>query len=189
MAASVAVLVMGPAVSWLWPMGMMPAPGTRPTVGFKPKVELAWDGAMIDPSVSVPTATEQRFVAAETADPELEPIGSLPSTYGHRVNPPRALQPLYEPKPRKFAHSDRFVLPRITAPASRSCFTSLASDGTRLWRSASDPAVVCIASSVAMLSFTSTGIPWSGPRHRPTRRSRSRRTAIATAAGFVSMTA
>jgi hypothetical protein len=73
---------------------MMPLPGTRPTVGFSPNAELACAGALIEPSVSVPTATAHRLVAAATAEPELEPSGSLPRTYGHRVNPPRALQPL-----------------------------------------------------------------------------------------------
>jgi hypothetical protein len=32
-------------------------------------------GLMIDPSVSVPTATAQRLALADTADPELEPDG------------------------------------------------------------------------------------------------------------------
>jgi len=48
----------------------------------------------MEPSVSVPTVTEQRLAAAATAEPELDPNGSLLNRYGHRVNPPRALQPL-----------------------------------------------------------------------------------------------
>ena len=36
--------------------------------------------------------------------------------------------------------------------------------GTLLLTSASDPAVVCMLSPVAMLSFTRIGMPWSGPR-------------------------
>ena len=35
------------------------------------------------------------------------------------VCPPRPDQPLIDSKERKFAHSDRFVLPRITAPPLR----------------------------------------------------------------------
>ena len=38
---------------------------------------------------------------------------------GSRVKPPRALQPLNGALPRKFAHSERFALPRMTAPAAR----------------------------------------------------------------------
>ena len=66
--------------------------------------------------------------------------------------------------PRKLAHSDRFALPRMTAPAARRRATIVASRGTRLPTSASDPAVVSIASLVAMLSLSRTGMPWSGPR-------------------------
>ncbi len=105
------------------------------------------------------------------------------------MNPPRALQPLNGAKPRKFAHSDRFVLPRITAPAARSRLTIGASAGTLLLTSASEPAVVCMLSAVAMLSLTRIGIPCSGPRSWPFRRSRSRCTAMAIALGLVSITA
>src|SRR5947208_11297586 len=48
---------------------------------------------------------------------------------GFSVCPPRALQPLEECVERKFAHSLRFVLPRITAPAARRRATSGASCG------------------------------------------------------------
>ena len=44
--------------------------------------------------------------------------------------------------------------------------------------SASDPAVVIIRSAVAMLSLISTGMPCSGPRRRPARRSASSASAI-----------
>jgi hypothetical protein len=80
MAASVAVLAIGPAVSWLWPIGTMPSRDTRGIVGFSPNVEFACEGAMIDPSVSVPTATAHRFAAVATAEPELEPHGLSPRT-------------------------------------------------------------------------------------------------------------
>ncbi|OLB25046.1 MAG: hypothetical protein AUH17_02615 [Actinobacteria bacterium 13_2_20CM_68_14] len=101
------------------------------------------------------------------------------------MNPPRALQPLKGANPRKFAHSDKFAFPRITAPAARRRATIGASAGTLLFTSASDPAVVCIWSSVAMLSFTSTGIPCNRPRVAPLRRSLSSRAAIEVAFGFV----
>ena len=138
------------------------------------------DGQTIEPSVSVPIASAHRFAAGATAEPELEPHGSQPRPYGLRVKPRRALQPfVYRPAsataggtmPRKFAHSERFALPRMTAPAARNRATILASRGTRLPTSAREPAVVSIASLVAMLSLTRTGMPWSGPRTRPARRS------------------
>ena len=113
------------------------------------------------------------------------------------MNPPRALQPLSQIPlsglngglALKFAHSDRFAFPRMTAPACRSLATSGASSGTTLFTNASDPAVVCIGPTVATLSLTKIGMPCSGPRTRPARRSLSSCAAIASAFGFVSMTA
>src|SRR5262245_11521325 len=100
-------------------MGITPARLIKPTVGFSPTIPHIEDGEMIEPSVSVPTAAAQRLAATATADPELDPDGFRSSTYGFRVCPPRPLQPLIEREPRKFAHSLRFVLPRMTAPALR----------------------------------------------------------------------
>src|SRR3954452_14326461 len=198
MAASVTERAIGPAVSWLCEIGMIPACDTSPTVGFSPTTELAPEGQTIDPSVSVPIAAAHRWAAAPTPDPELEPHGSAPRSYGFRVKPPRALQPLtWTPAsrtafgwtPRRLAHSDRFAFPRMTAPAARSLATIAASRGTLLPDSAREPAVVSIVSFVAMLSLIRIGMPWSGPRTRPSLRSLSRRAAIARAAGFDSMTA
>src|SRR3954453_11289575 len=120
MAASVTERAIGPAVSWLCEIGMIPACDTSPTVGFSPTTELRAEGQTIDPSVSVPIAAAQRFAAGATPDPELDPHGSVPRSEGLRVTPPRALQPFtWTPAsatalgwiPRKFAHSDRFALP------------------------------------------------------------------------------
>src|SRR5256885_11947595 len=47
-------------------------------------------------------------------EPELEPQGLRSMPYGLCVCPPRPDHPLTDSKERKFAHSDRFVLPRIT---------------------------------------------------------------------------
>ena len=93
-AASVTVRTIGPAVSWLWAIGMIPAWATSPTVGLSPTIALLPAGQTIEPSVSVPTAIAHRLAAAATADPELEPQGSSARPYGLRVKPPRALQPL-----------------------------------------------------------------------------------------------
>ena len=88
--------------------------------------------------------------------------------------------------PRKFAHSLRFVFPKITAPTSRSFCTMNASRGAIDPASASDPAVVIIWSCVSMLSLMRTGTPCSGPRSplgTP-----SSLAAICRALGFTSMT-
>src|SRR6266481_5483917 len=74
MATSVTVRPIGPAVSWLWAMGIMPSCDIRPTVGFRPTIRLLDAGQVIEPSVSVPTAAAQRLVAVATAEPELEPL-------------------------------------------------------------------------------------------------------------------
>jgi hypothetical protein len=75
MAASRTVRQIGPDVSWLWEMGTIPARLSRPTVGLSPTSEQQDDGETIEPSVSVPTETVQKFDDVATADPELEPEG------------------------------------------------------------------------------------------------------------------
>src|SRR6266446_9683634 len=155
-------------------MGIIPSCETSPNVGLSPTLRLFPEGQTTEPSVSVPTLAAQRFVAAATAEPELDPHGSKLKRYGSRVKPPRALQPLKGALPRKLAHSDRFALPRMTAPAVRKRFTTTESAGTVLPTSAREPAVVCILSLVARLSFTMIGIPCSGPRSFPVFRSLSR---------------
>src|SRR6185369_10637320 len=126
-AASVTVRAIGPAVSWLCEIGMIPARLTSPTVGLIPTREFADEGQTTEPSVSVPIAAAQRFAAAAAPEPELEPHGFRSSAYGFFVWPPRPLQPLDDFVERKLAHSLRFVLPSITAPASRSFFATDAS--------------------------------------------------------------
>src|SRR2546426_995922 len=96
MAASRTVRVMGPAVSWLCAIGMMPARLTRPSVGLMPTIPFAEDGQTTDPSVSVPIATAQRLAATAAPEPELEPHGLRSSAYGFFVCPPRPLHPLLE---------------------------------------------------------------------------------------------
>src|SRR5947209_20191190 len=92
-AASATVRAIGPAVSWLCAIGMMPERLMRPTVGLMPTMPLYAEGARIEPSVSVPTATAHKFAATATADPELEPDGFRSRAYGFRVWPPRPLHP------------------------------------------------------------------------------------------------
>ncbi len=187
-AASDTVRVIGPAVSCECAIGTMPSRLTRPSVGLTPTRPLTDDGEMIDPSVSVPTATVAKLAAIAAADPELEPLVLRSSAYGFFVSPPRELQPEVERVERKLAHSDRLVLPRITAPASRRRLTMKASRGGFASSSAMEPAVVCMRSAVAMLSLSSTGMPCSGPRSLPARRSRSRSRAMPAASGLSSIT-
>ena len=140
-AASETVRPKGPTVSWLWAIGITPARLTNPSVGLIPTTELTDAGQTIEPSVSVPTATAARLAAMAAADPELEPQGETSRMYGLRHCPPRALHPLEERGERKLAHSLMFVLPRSTAPASRSRRTTKASRRGRESMRARDPAV------------------------------------------------
>src|SRR5205814_5733588 len=119
-AASATVRVSGPAVSWVWEMGTMPARLTSPTVGLMPTTPLVDAGQTIEPSVSVPIATAPKLADTATADPELDPQGFRSSTYGLRHWPPRALQPLVDRLERMLAHSLMLVLASRTAPAARS---------------------------------------------------------------------
>jgi len=90
---------------------------------------------------------------------------------------------------RMLAHSLRLVLPRITAPASRSRCTMCASRFAVRPASASEPALVAMRSAVAMLSFSSTGSPCNGLRTWSRLSSRSSARACACASGFSSITA
>ena len=76
-AASKTVLAIGPAVSWLWDIGIIPLLETIPTVGFIPTSEFMEEGPTTEPSVSVPMAPAQKPLATATAEPELEPPGVL----------------------------------------------------------------------------------------------------------------
>ena len=95
----------------------MPRRLTSPLVGLMPTMPQALAGLTIEPSVSVPIASGASPAATPAADPELDPDGLRSSAYGFAVWPPRVDQPLVEWVERKLAHSDRFALPMITAPA------------------------------------------------------------------------
>src|SRR5690349_22072735 len=144
-------------------MGMIPLLLVSPTVGLIPTTPFALAGHTIDPSVSVPIATAQRFAETPAPEPELDPQGFRSRAYGFFVCPPRPLQPLVECVERILAHSLRFVFPRITAPAARSLPTTKESVFGFDPTSARDPAVVIILSAVSRLSFIRIGIPCRGP--------------------------
>src|SRR5215472_14581543 len=131
-------------------MGITPARLMRPTVGLIPTRPFAPDGHTIEPSVSVPTPIAARFAAIAAPVPELDPQGLRSRAYGFFVWPPRPLQPLVECVERKFAHSLRLVLPRMTTPAERRRATKNASFDGCVPSSARDPAVVSMRSAVSM---------------------------------------
>src|SRR5712692_10696706 len=163
-AAASTVRPCGPTVSCVCEIGTTPARLVRPTVGLIPTTPFAFAGQTILPSVSVPIETVVRFPDVAAPDPELDPHGLRSIAYGLLHWPPRPDQPLDEKKERKFAHSLRVVLPRMTAPAvlrlAATAESWAAGEPTR----PSDPAAVCILSPVPTLSLRRTGIPWSGPR-------------------------
>src|SRR3954453_11807285 len=144
MAASRTVRAIGPEVSWLCAIGMIPARLMRPRVGLIPTKPDADDGPTTEPSVSVPIPTAARFAAIADPVPELDPHALRSSTYGFFVSPPRPDQPLVECCERKFAHLLTLVFPKITAPASRSRETMNASRAAWFSASASDPADVAM---------------------------------------------
>src|SRR5215510_4782626 len=76
-------------------------------------------GQTMLPSVSLPNDTAAKFAVAAAPDPELEPQAFRLMPYGLFVWPPRPDQPLTDSNERKLAHSDRLVLPRMTAPPAR----------------------------------------------------------------------
>jgi hypothetical protein len=80
MAASRTLRAIGPAVSWLWAIGMIPERLTSPSVGLTPTMPFAEEGHTIEPSVSVPIARVQRFAETATPEPELDPQGLRSST-------------------------------------------------------------------------------------------------------------
>ena len=72
MAASVTVLAIGPAVSWVAEIGIMPVRLHNPTVGFIPTRPLIDEGETMEPLVSVPMPNTLKFAAMEEPVPELE---------------------------------------------------------------------------------------------------------------------
>src|SRR5512136_1728514 len=168
---------------------MIPLRLASPTVGLMPTMPLVCDVQMIDPSVSVPMAAAHMFAATAAPEPEDEPQALRSNAYGFLVNPPRLDQPLMECLPRKFAHSLRFVFPRMTAPAARNRLTMKASRRGIEPSNANDPDVVCMRSCVSMLSLIRIGIPCSGPRSFLALRSASRLDAMSSASGLISITA
>src|SRR5258708_3182204 len=144
-------------------MGTTPPRLTRPTVGLMAATPLALPGQTMLPSVSEPKETVAKLAEAAAPEPELEPPGLRSMKSGLCACPPRPDQPLKDSKERKFAHSDKLVLPRMTAPPLRRLAATVESCFAGVPTSANDPALVCILSPVSMLSLSNTGMPCSGP--------------------------
>src|SRR5690348_16317231 len=113
-------------------MGTMPRWDRSPSVGLRPTMPFMDAGQVTDPSVSVPRPAGAKPAAIAAAVPELDPHAVRSNTYGLRARAPTALQPLVAWLERKLAHSLRFVLPRITAPAARNAATTGASSLAKL---------------------------------------------------------
>src|SRR5713101_7628831 len=161
-AASATVRPCGPTVSCVCEIGTTPARLVSPTVGLMPTTPFALAGQTMLPSVSLPNDTVAKFADAAAPEPELEPQGFRSMPYGLCVCPPRPDQPLIDSNDLKLAHSDRVVLPRITAPPARRLAATVESCTAGTPTRAYDPALVCILSPVSMLSFKSTGMPCRG---------------------------
>ena len=170
-------------------MGTTPARLVSPTVGLIATTLFTLPGQTMLPSVSEPNETAAKFADAEAPEPELEPQAFRSMKYGLCVSPPRPDQPLIDSNDLKFAHSDRLVLPRITAPPARRLAATVESCNAGWPSNANEPAVVCILSPVSMLSLSRTGMPCSGPITLPLARRVSAFFAIASASGFSSITA
>src|SRR3954469_19872913 len=104
-AASPTVAAIGPGESCELETGTTPAVDTVPTVGLIPTQPLSAAGQVIEPSVSVPTASRASPAATAAPLPELEPPEERLSAYGLRVSPPKALHPEVDSSSRKLAHS------------------------------------------------------------------------------------
>src|SRR5438876_9095514 len=139
-AASATVRACGPIVSCVWEMGTTPARLVSPTVGLIATTPLTLPGQTILPSVSEPIETAAKFAEAAAPEPELEPQALRSMPYGLCACPPRPDQPLIDSKERKFAHSDRVVFPRITAPPARRLAATVESRTAGVPTSAKQPA-------------------------------------------------
>ena len=116
-AASSTVRPKGPIWSRELANATSPKRLTRPYVGFIPTQPQNAPGCRIDPPVSEPSATIASPAPTAAADPPDEPPGTRSRSQGLPVRK-NAECSVEEP----IANSSMFVLPTITAPATRSFF-------------------------------------------------------------------
>lgn len=124
---------------------------------------------MTEPAVWLPTAAGTMPAATAAAEPAEEPPGACVDLCGLRVRAGVSS-----------ASSVVTVLPRMTAPASRSRATHAASLSGRRPAKMGEPCSVG-KSAVSKMSFTPIGTPCSGPTPRPDLSSSSRARAWARA--------
>ena len=74
-AASLTVRAIGPGVSCVNEIGIIPDRLINPTVGLIPTIPFVVAGQTIDPFVSVPIAITHKLADTATPEPELEPQG------------------------------------------------------------------------------------------------------------------
>ena len=98
---------------------MTPSVLCMPSVPRRDTRLAALDGPQSESPVWVPSAAAAKLEATATAEPPLEPIGLRDGSKEFHTWP-KAL----ELKWPSFANSDRFALPMMSAPASRSLATS-----------------------------------------------------------------
>src|SRR5438093_11388080 len=139
------------------PNATSPERETRPYVGLIPTTPQNEAGWRTEPPVSEPSAAGTAPAATSAAEPPEDPPGTRTLSVGCSVRP-YAECSVEDPIP----NSSQFVFPAISAPAARSVATAVASKGERYALSTLDPQVV-VNSSVQMLSFTATGMPYSTP--------------------------
>ena len=93
--------------------------GTSPTEGRNPTTPQKLAGFRSDPPRSLPSAIGTIPLASAAAAPPEEPPALLDRSWGLRVGPKTGLN-VWEPAP----NSGVFVLPSMTAPASRTRTTN-----------------------------------------------------------------
>ena len=187
-AASATVRAIGPAVSWLCAIGMMPARLTSPSVGLMPTRPHVVDGRH-DRAVGL--GADRGGAQAGRGR------GARAGARAARVAVERirvaALPAAPAPAARRVRRAEVGPLAHVRlAEQDRARRRAAAGDGrVRAGiepTSASEPAVVCIRSAVSMLSFSRIGMPCSGPRRSPPCARRRGSAAIASASGLISST-
>ena len=127
------------------------------TLGLKPKEPQKLAGRIVEPITWVPSAALTMPVATAAAEPLDDPPGVCAVFHGLRV-----------PRGSDAANSVVTVLPRITAPASRSARTLAASFSERQPANSGEPIWVGI-STVSIMSLMPTGMPSIAERGFPAR--------------------
>ncbi len=144
-----------PALSQVGDSGKTPSSGTSPAVGFSPTTPQYAAGIRIEPPVSVPIARSHTPAATSAADPPEDPPEVRDGSLGLRVSPTSGCA-------NPAAYSRHWVVANTSAPAARSRRTSSASATAGAGSCTGLPKVVAVPAT-AMMSFTATGWPASGP--------------------------